>query len=45
MATKLRWNLTADSAEHATLTDIADGCGQQHVTYRSVPETITRTAL
>ncbi|MGV9790822.1 HNH endonuclease family protein [Streptomyces sp. NPDC003435] len=35
VATKLRWNLTVDPAEHAALTDIAVGCGQQHVTYKS----------
>lgn len=45
VATKLRWHLTADPAEHAVLTELAAGCGQQHVTYRPASETITRTAL
>ncbi|MFJ4007761.1 HNH endonuclease family protein [Streptomyces sp. NPDC090023] len=33
VATKLRWHLAADPAEHAALTELAAGCGQQHVTY------------
>jgi hypothetical protein len=32
-ATKLRWNLTADDTEHATLNDLATACPDQTVTY------------
>ncbi|WP_406723476.1 hypothetical protein WJ438_00580 [Streptomyces sp. GD-15H] len=33
VATKLRWNLAADSAELATLDDLAGACPEQAVTY------------
>ncbi|AXE90028.1 hypothetical protein C1703_33875 [Streptomyces sp. Go-475] len=33
IATKLRWNLTADATEHASLNDLAASCPDQTVTY------------
>ncbi len=33
VATKLRWNLTADETEVAALREAADGCPEQSVTY------------
>lgn len=35
--TKLRWQLTADTAERDALTRIAQGCGQQQVEYTVAP--------
>ncbi|WP_324615433.1 hypothetical protein [Streptomyces sp. NRRL S-920] len=37
-ATKLRWSLSANKAETATLRDPAQGCGHQDVDYVKAPE-------
>ncbi|MEU8955009.1 HNH endonuclease family protein [Streptomyces sp. NPDC048518] len=37
-ATKLRWALTANKAEVSALKEVAEGCGQQHVTYTPAPK-------
>ncbi|MGW2267096.1 HNH endonuclease family protein [Streptomyces koyangensis] len=37
VGTKLRWQLAADDAERAALTDIAEGCGRQEVEYEPAP--------
>ncbi|MGW0572969.1 HNH endonuclease family protein [Streptomyces tauricus] len=37
VATKLRWQLTADDRERAALTELAAGCGQETVDYQSAP--------
>jgi hypothetical protein len=36
VATKLRWSLTADEAEAATVREVAAGCPEQTVTYEPV---------
>ncbi|MET8289899.1 HNH endonuclease family protein [Streptomyces sp. NPDC005132] len=37
VATKLRWLLTVDDRERATLAGLAEGCGQQPVEYEPAP--------
>lgn len=37
VATKLRWQLTADDRERAALTELAAYCGQETVDYQSAP--------
>ncbi|MFE7029116.1 HNH endonuclease family protein [Streptomyces sp. NPDC057621] len=37
VATKLRWQLTADDREQTALTEIAAGCGQEMVDYETAP--------
>ncbi|MCX4231197.1 HNH endonuclease family protein [Streptomyces ortus] len=37
VATKLRWQLTADDRERAALTELAAGCGQETVDYTPAP--------
>ncbi|MGN9821512.1 HNH endonuclease family protein [Streptomyces sp. SD11] len=37
VATKLRWQLAADEREHAALTELAEGCGQETVDYEPAP--------
>lgn len=37
VATKLRWQLTADDRERAALTELAARCGQETVDYQSAP--------
>ncbi|MFD5271512.1 hypothetical protein [Streptomyces sp. NPDC058335] len=39
VATKLRWNLTVDDTERATLTELAAGCGRQTIEYSPGPVT------
>ncbi|MFE1797675.1 HNH endonuclease family protein [Streptomyces sp. NPDC059517] len=37
VATKLRWQLTADDRERAALTELAAACGQETVDYQTAP--------
>ncbi|MDQ0771550.1 hypothetical protein QF026_000016 [Streptomyces aurantiacus] len=37
VATKLRWQLTADDRERAALTELAASCGQETVDYQLAP--------
>lgn len=38
VGTKLRWSLTADTAEVAALQELADGCGREQVEYVTAPQ-------
>jgi hypothetical protein len=37
VATKLRWQLTADDRERTDLTELAEDCGQETVDYQLAP--------